>query len=110
MEEGGKWVVNSKDFAGDKSRLWLLENKWRSDIVQYGLYMRKTLDHSGLGKVDMERRGGDVLYELYRKVARMELALEKIAKERGISTEILVKRLVDEGDREQEGEFLDRGE
>jgi len=72
-------MVNARDFGPGKTALWVLENKWRSDLLAYGaLCATIGMTESGTqARADAQSRCGKALLALYTRAAEMELRAQQ---------------------------------
>ena len=73
-------MVRAADFGNGKTALWVLQNKWRTDILAYGaLCATVGLTESGTQAwADAQSRCDKALLALYRRAAQLELRLQQL--------------------------------
>lgn len=72
-------MVNAADFQGDRSRRWMLENKWRKDVLRFAdLSMAlSTAEPRSDAKRDLMHEWSEAARALYTRAADLELRLER---------------------------------
>jgi len=72
-------MADARDFGNGKTALWVLENKWRTDIVGYGqLCAALAKEQAGtLGWGRLERACSDMALDLYTRIAELELRAQQ---------------------------------
>ena len=75
-------MADARDFGNGKTALWVLENKWRSDLLAYGaLCATIGMTESGTpARADAQSRCGKALLALYTRAAEMELRAQALEK------------------------------
>ena len=72
-------MANARDFGPGKTALWVLRNKWRTDIIGYGqLCAALAKEQAGtLGWGRLERACSDMALDLYTRAAELELDAQR---------------------------------
>ena len=72
-------MVRATDFGPGKTALWVLQNKWRSDILKYGtLCATAAMTRLGTeGWTDAQLKCSKALVALYTRIAEMELRAQE---------------------------------
>jgi len=73
--------AKASQFKGDKQRRWMLENKWRSDILAYAdlCTALAVAEPRSDDKRSLMRRFAESTRDLYTRAAELELQVEKEA-------------------------------
>jgi len=72
-------MANARDFGPGKTALWVLENKWRTDILAYGA-LCATIGMTEPGTqawADAQSRCDKALLALYTRIAKLELDAQR---------------------------------